>query len=407
MEHRLVNAVEQALGWRGSAQLGREFARGGLGDPDLLERLLTPNKLLDLVMRRSLSNPQVRLFREGNELHPREYLSPVTTRRGQNISMVNMRRLGNLLDSGATLVLDGGNAFDATLEVACRAMQWWAHERVQVNIYTTTGDTAGFGLHWDDHEVLVVQIAGEKAWQVRGASRVAPMFRDSERNDTPPKDIVWEGTMVAGDVMHIPRGYWHCATRVGQGAGGHSTHMTFGFPRRTGASWLGWLAEWCRDDEVFRHNLHRDDSPREQEEQARELTEAARKLIAARGPSLYLDRIEQETTPARHVPWIEAFGPLDAVVCTTEFAPRIDVNEGQVEIVSSGLRLGIAAEAEPAARMLLSGHPVHLTPEVPIETRLDGILRGLASVFVKEGLCSVLTPELFSGYTDLVTNAIP
>jgi hypothetical protein len=246
---------------------------------------------------------------------------------------------------------------------------------VRVNIYTTTGDTAGFGLHWDDHEVLVVQIAGEKSWQVRGASRVAPMFRDSERNDTPPEHIVSEGTMVAGDVMHIPRGYWHCATRVGQGAGGHSTHMTFGFPRRTGASWLGWLAEWCRDDEVFRHNLHREDSPREQEQQARELSEAARKLIAARGPSLYLD--------------------------------RIDVSQGQVEIVSSGLRLGIAAEAEPAARMLLSGHPVHLAPEDPAATRLDGILRGLASVFVKEGLCSVLTPELSSGYTDLVTNATP
>ncbi|MFI6580029.1 JmjC domain-containing protein [Embleya sp. NPDC050493] len=407
MEHRLISAVEGALAWRGSTNLGGKFARGNLGDPDLLQRLLTPNKLLDLVMRRSLSNPQVRVFREGNELHPREYLSAVSTRRGQNISVVNMHRLGSLLEAGATLVLDGGNAFDPTLEVVCRAMQWWAHERVQVNIYATTSDASGFGLHWDDHEVLVVQMAGEKTWEVRGPSRISPMFRDSERNITPSEEIVWEGTMAAGDVMHIPRGYWHCATRVGQEKSGHSIHMTFGFPRRTGASWLGWLAEWCRDDEIFRHNLYRDDSPHEQAQQARELYGAAQKLIAARGPSDYLEHVERETTPARQVPWIEAFGPLEAVVCTTEFAPRIDVNDDCVEITSSGLRISLPSEAEHAVRMLLSGHPVRLVPGNPEMARFHGSIRGLASVFVKEGLCSVLTPELSSGYTDLVTNATP
>lgn len=204
MEHRLITAVEKALGWDGPTRLGRDFARGHVEDTFLPERLLTPNRLLDLVMRRSLDNPQFRCFRDGEELHPKAYFSQDVNRRGQSIRMVNMRRLGDLLDGGATLVLDGANMFDATLEVACRAMQWWSRERVQVNVYVTTNDASGFDLHWDDHDVLVVQLAGEKEWEVRGASRVAPMFRDAERNHEPARDGVWSGTMRTGDVMHIP-----------------------------------------------------------------------------------------------------------------------------------------------------------------------------------------------------------
>ncbi len=109
--------------------------------------------------------------------------------------MANMQRLGDLLQTGSTMVLDQADVFDPTLEVACRALQWWSHEQVQVNTYPTTGSTDGFPLHYDDHEVVVVQLAGEKDWEVRGLSRVAPMYRDAAPNDTPPEEIVWEGTL--------------------------------------------------------------------------------------------------------------------------------------------------------------------------------------------------------------------
>jgi hypothetical protein len=213
VEHRLVREVEGALGWTGPGPLGQEFVRGSITHPEILARLLTPNRLLDMVMRRSLSNPQFRCFRGGEELHPRAYFSPDVNRRGQSISMVNMRRLGHLLADGATLVLDQANVFDPTMEVACRSMQWWSRERVQVNVYLTTNDASGFDLHWDDHDVLIIQLAGEKEWDVRGASRPVPMFRDAARNDEPSQETIWAGTMRAGDVMHIPRGYWHRATR--------------------------------------------------------------------------------------------------------------------------------------------------------------------------------------------------
>ncbi|AGI89052.1 Cupin 4 family protein [Streptomyces albidoflavus] len=393
MEHQLVSAVERALGWSGPEEIGKGFARGNIGDPDLVSRILTPNRLLDIAMRRSLSRPQFRCFQKGDEVHPAVYYTDSVSPRGQSIPMVNMRSLGRLLDEGATLILDQANVFDPTMEVACRALQWWSHERVQVNAYLTTNDAAGFPLHWDDHDVVIVQLAGEKEWEVRGTSRPAPMYRDADPNSTPTDEIVWSGVMRTGDVMHIPRGHWHQATRTGSGSG-KSLHVTFGVTKRTGASWLAWLGDWCREQEIFRHDLDRRDPVGGQA-----LLEAATRLIGERSPADYLAAYEQATTLPRHVPYLDILAPLDTVVCTTHFPPQIHESGETVTVVVSGKRLTLAAKAVPALRMLLSGQPVSLERAAAL---VGADVAEVAEILVKEELCATLTPELSSGYTGLV-----
>ncbi|MFD5267674.1 JmjC domain-containing protein [Streptomyces sp. NPDC058335] len=396
MEHRLIGAVETALGWRGAEGLGRDFVRGRLNDPEVVSRLLTPNRMLDVVMRRSLNRPQFRVFREGEEVHPAVYFTDSVSPRGQSIPMVNMHSLGRLLRDGATVILDQANVFDPTMEVTCRALQWWSQERVQVNAYLTTNEASGFPLHWDDHDVLIVQLAGEKEWEVRGTSRPVPMYRDTDPNNTPSEEIVWSGVMETGDVMHIPRGYWHQATRNGHGSG-KSLHVTFGITKRTGASWLAWLGDWCRESEVFRHDLDRWHG-----NGIASLTDAATRLINERSPADFLAAYEQTMPLPRHVPFLEIFGQLDAVVCTTHFAPQIRENGQTADVLASGRRLTFAAKALPALRLLLSGVPVRLDQAVPT---VGAEVLEIAKVLVEEELCASLTPELFSGYTGLVTNA--
>ncbi|MGW4624584.1 JmjC domain-containing protein [Streptomyces rubiginosohelvolus] len=397
MEHRMVQALEKAFGWSGAEELGTSFVRGHVDDPTLVSRMMTPNRLLDIVMRRSLSRPQLRCFRQGEEVHPAVYFTDSVSPRGQSISMVNMRSLGSLLRDGATLILDQANVFDPTMEVACRALQWWSRERVQVNVYLTTNDAAGFPLHWDDHDVLIVQLAGEKDWEVRGTSRAAPMYRDADPNTTPSEDIVWSGTMMPGDVMHIPRGHWHQATRADNGPG-KSLHVTFGITKRTGASWLTWLADWSREQEVFRHNLDRSNGASHDA-----LTASAVRLAGERSPSDFLAAYEQETAPARHLPYLGIFGPLDSVVCTTQFPPRVHRNGETVDVVTSGKKLTFTAEALPSLRLLLSGRPVHLDRAVSV---MGTEPAEVASILVEEEICATLTSELSSGYTGLVTNAL-
>ncbi|MGH3695278.1 MAG: JmjC domain-containing protein [Pseudonocardiaceae bacterium] len=400
MDHRLIGAVEKALGWFGPGEMGKAFARGCMPDPELCARLLTPTKLLDLMMRRSLAPPQLRCFQRGTDLHPNAYLTATTNRRGQTIQMANMNRLARLMQMGCTLVLDTVDTFDPTMEVVCRALQWWSREFVHVNTYLTTQSTTGFDLHWDDHDVVIVQLAGEKDWEVRGRSRPVPMYRDAAFNPTPSEEVIWSGTLVTGDVMHIPRGYWHQATRNGHSEG-FSLHVTFGFCRRTGVDWLTWVADRSREDELFRHDLDLWGSPDEWSTQEEELATAASRLVASRSPSDFLTARECEQPPHRQVSTFGIFGAPTAVVCVTEFSPRLEQHGETVDVLDAEKKITFAARAVPVLYRLLSGQPVGLA-ETTAATGVDAMI--LANVLVTEGICADLTPELLSGYTGLAMN---
>lgn len=401
MEHALVSSIEKALGWSGPVCVGAEFVRGALPDSGLGARLMTPHKLLNIIMRRSLSNPQLRIFQDGQDIHPGRFLDAETSRRGQAIPTANMAKLANLMEDGCTLVLDSVDTFDPTMEVACRALSWRYRERVQVNTYLTTGATDGFPLHWDDHEVIVVQLAGEKSWEVRGPSRVAPMYRDAARNDTAPDEVVWQGTLHAGEVMNIPRGYWHRATRADQGTEGYSLHATFGFTKRTGVDWVTWLSDQARRDERFRTDLVRFASSDLRFRQFDELAEAVSELVKGYPVEDFLIERERERRVWRHVNTKSIFGAPTAVVCITEFPPQWEHRDGRVVVTSAAKEVEFAERALPALRLLLSGAPADLG-EVTAKTGVDAAV--LATTLIEEDMCAELTPELLSGYTGLVTS---
>ncbi len=304
------------------------------------------------------------------------------------------------MQSGCTIVLDSLDTFDPTLEVACQALQWWSHELVQVNTYLTTNDAAGFDLHWDDHDVIVVQLGGEKGWEVRGPSRPAPMYRDHERNDTPSDEIVWSGTLCAGDVMHIPRGHWHQATRVARGDG-HSLHATFGFVKRTGVDWLTWVVDQTRRHEMFRRDIDRWGTHPHVSATTHQLKDRLDTLIEELPQSRFLSAREAERPARRHVATAGILGPPERLVCVTEFPPQIDTSGDNVVVTAAGKELTFVPEAEPALRKLLSGEPASVS-NLNRDTEADA--EAIVGALLDEGICAELTPELTAGYTGLVPN---
>ncbi|AUA16517.1 hypothetical protein CFP59_08708 [Streptomyces malaysiensis subsp. malaysiensis] len=198
--------------------------------------------------------------------------------------------------------------------------------------------------------------------------------------------------MTTGDVMHIPRGYWHTATRIGSGSDGHSLHMTFGITRRTGVTWINFLSDMARADEDFRSDL---EGPESRTRNA-SLSAKLAALAHAYGPENYLAELRANTPPARHLPYVPALGQLQQVVTVTEFEPAITrLDSDRVEVIAAGKRLIFQGRAEPGLRTLLSGHPVHLTGSSPD-------LMAVAECLIKEGLCAPLNDESSSGYTGLV-----
>ncbi|MFD1047573.1 cupin, partial [Kibdelosporangium lantanae] len=96
------------------------------------------------------------------------------------------------------------------------------------------------------------------------------------------------------------------------------------------------------------------------------------------------------------------FGEPSAVVCVTDFPPRMERNESTVDVYAAGNKFTFAARAEPALRVLLSGHPINLAKltEVVGVTNVDAA--ALAEPLLKEGVCAEITEALSSAYTGLI-----
>ncbi|XP_041949589.1 LOW QUALITY PROTEIN: ribosomal oxygenase 2 [Alosa alosa] len=91
------------------------------------------------------------------------------------------------------------------------------------NVYITPKASQGLPPHYDDVEVFILQLEGEKHWRLY--SPTVPLAREyslepEERIGNPTHDI----TLKAGDLLYFPRGTIHQANTPAEVD--HSTHLT-------------------------------------------------------------------------------------------------------------------------------------------------------------------------------------
>jgi hypothetical protein len=80
-------------------------------------------------------------------------------------------------------------------------------------------------VHHDTHEVLSLQVAGEKRWLVYDPVLVLPLKDQRYRSALgPPGEPVLDVTLRAGDTMYLPRGWLHQALT----SDSDSLHITVG-----------------------------------------------------------------------------------------------------------------------------------------------------------------------------------
>lgn len=168
--------------------------------------------------------------------------------------MVDPAKLRKCLTAGATLVINNLHEMLPKVIDGAHELGRAVGERIQGNLYATWGKTHGFKPHWDDHDVLIVQIQGSKKWDIYGPGKPWPLDHTDDADNTRPSAPVWSGTLTPGDVLYLPRGWWH---NVG-GTGNATVHLTFGFQRRTAMNYITWLIDKLPENEIFRMDLPRD-----------------------------------------------------------------------------------------------------------------------------------------------------
>ena len=215
------------------------------------------NELLPL----GFGQGRMSLVRDGRPIAERYYTTPDFglgwRRRRVGEVPLDDRRITAFLRKGATVILRGIEDLHPPVRPLVDAFEEALGSYTGVNLYASWAATRGFATHWDDHDVFVLQVAGAKRWHLYGETRRFPFVQDSEANVKPPREKVWSEMLGAGDVLYIPRGWWHDArTEAADGAdGAGSLHLTCGVISITGLDLVAWLTGRLARHEAFRRDL--------------------------------------------------------------------------------------------------------------------------------------------------------
>ena len=124
---------------------------------------------------------------------------------------------------------------------------------VQANAYVTPAGAQGLAVHYDTHDVFVLQVAGTKGWEL-----FAPVFADplasqpwAQRKTAETGPPILAADLQPGDCLYVPRGFLHSARAQTQ----LSAHVTVGVLAQTRHDLVRDVIAAAADDVGFRTAL--------------------------------------------------------------------------------------------------------------------------------------------------------
>nr|WP_232534304.1 cupin domain-containing protein [Plantactinospora sp. KBS50] len=290
------------------------FAAGHWGRTPLLSRaaeldnpagftdLLSPADADELLSRRGLRTPFLRVAKDGDLLPAARYTGGGGS--GAEITdQVLDERVLRLYAEGATLVLQGLHRIWPPLVDFTRELGLALGQPLQVNAYLTPAGSQGFATHYDTHDVFVLQVDGHKHWRIHPPVLPDPLERQpwgghadevsAVASGPPALDVV----LAPGDALYLPRGWLHSAQA--QEAG--SLHLTVGIRALTRYALVEELLALAGEDRRLRATLPFGLDVADPEQVEPELTEtvaALRDWLLHADPESVADRLRERSWPA-------------------------------------------------------------------------------------------------------------
>lgn len=209
------------------------------------------SELADILNAPSLNSDNVSLVREDYRLDRRKFVQH-DNRGRKKISFGAIRRA---LNEGYSLIINDLEGASTRCSQFATRLSKLVSEPVGLNCYVSwISQDKAFGLHWDNHDILVMQTFGAKRWRVFRPTHHYPLTTDSSDSYDPEGiELAWEGDLSAGETLYIPRGWWHEALTL---AGG-SIHITASFASTTVADFVRYIVDRACDAAEFREDLPR------------------------------------------------------------------------------------------------------------------------------------------------------
>ena len=131
-----------------------------------------------------------------------------------------------LFARGLGLVVRRAERADAGVAAIARELSDELEGEVHVQVFASPAGRQSFGWHYDAEEVFIVQTEGEKTYYFRQNTVDPEPLRDAQPDFSRirfERTPVMACTLIAGDFLYLPRGWWHVAT-----AHSDSLHLSIG-----------------------------------------------------------------------------------------------------------------------------------------------------------------------------------
>ena len=153
--------------------------------------------------------PMMRMFNHG--LLPEQAYTQEFVERGRSRRRLNKAKFYDYMANGATLQINWLEEHSVAAKRLCLEVARFAGAQTSGNAYMSFAGDGSFGQHWDTHDVFVIQMIGRKRWRLFSPTFPLPLtYQTNDRSGHAcPAEPALELNMEEGDVMYVPRGWWH------------------------------------------------------------------------------------------------------------------------------------------------------------------------------------------------------
>ena len=335
--------------------------------------LISQDAVDELISRRGLRTPFLRIAKDGTVVENSRFTSAGGA--GAEIGdQVSDERVLALFAQGSTLVLQGLHRLWPPLIGFAAQLGADLGHPVQVNAYITPPQSTGFSAHYDVHDVFVLQVSGDKRWNIHPPVHEHPL-RDQPWTDRRAEVAaaargapVIDTVLRAGDALYLPRGWLHSA----QALGDVSIHLTVGIHVVTRFLLLQALTAMAASDADLRTSLPMGidvADPGQVRDDLDATVEALVRWLGTADPVAVSDRLRRRVwsavRPAPVAPLRQAeLAAALTSVSRVRLRPQVrvlarDAGEDLV-LVLTDRTITLPAAAEAGIKVVLAGAPFHV-----------------------------------------------
>jgi ribosomal protein L16 Arg81 hydroxylase len=211
--------------------------------------LLSWQELDETLSRLRVNDDRVRLVKNGQPVPRESYVQSSQSGRAQYLIGPSLMKH---VSTGATLSISQVDELFPAIRQLAESCEELFEFYVAANLYAGWRKDRGFDVHWDSHDTLILQVIGRKEWKVWKPTRLHPLQGDGrDVAPLPTEDPVWTGRLEDGDMLYMPRGWWHVAYPLDE----PSVHVTMGLKHHTGLDLLTWIFKHTIDDVHMRMDI--------------------------------------------------------------------------------------------------------------------------------------------------------